>query len=302
MRSGERRSLTSLVYLVIGTASAPALAQAVPPSQTPPPAPPAAAAPGSPAAPPPPPVAQSPSPAPPPPAAPAAPPPYAGPFTVAPAPTEQAPAAAPAAPPTVQTAQSVHVDVQPTAPPAAPESTGREGFFLSVGLGHSLTRWLVDELESVEQADGSERTYERRSADTELGLATTLQLGYTLPNGLNLHLAGRMAWLTTSDLGDRGVVMTGVSGAGVTYFFNPQAPSVYVSGELGLSYWSRLDDYFNVGFGACGAAGYEFSKHWSVEQSYCWGTAKEEVFDGDRKVAVGGKPFVAALTFNFLYY
>jgi hypothetical protein len=178
-------------------------------------------------------------------------------------------------------------------PPLLDGTASREGFYLSFGLGHSLTRWLIDVVVADE---------ELRSADTELGLASKVQIGYTLPAGVTLHLSNRLAWSTTSGIGDRSVQLAGLTGVGATYFFNPNAPSVYVSGDLGLSHWARLDDYFNLGFGLCGAAGYEFAEHWSVEQSYCWGTAKEDTLDGDELIGVEGKPFTASFTINYVLY
>jgi hypothetical protein len=183
-----------------------------------------------------------------------------------------------------------------TAPPPvdAGGRASREGFFFSVGLGHSLNRWLVDEIIA-----GGE---ELRSADTELGVASKLQLGYTFENNLALHLSSRLGWFTTSDVGSRAIQLAGVTGVGATYFFKPADPSVYLSAEVGLSHWSRLDEYFDVGFGACAAAGYELVAHWSIEQSYCVATAKEEYVDDGRVIAVTGKPFVASFTVNYLFY
>lgn len=258
----------------------------------------------APAAPPPaasaPPAAGSPSPAP------AAAEPSAAPSAVAPAPGANAAtgvgptpsaaadpvAATTAVEPTAEASPGTLVLATDTATASPPPGRG-EGFFLNAGLGHSLTRWLIDQASD----DG-----DLRYAQTELGVAGQVQLGYLLPIGLALHVTERQSWFTSSRVGDRSVQLASFTGLGATYFFRPQAPSAYVTGSLGLSNWGTFDDGFNLGFGACAGAGYEFSEHWSVEQSYCFGTAKQRFEQRGQTVAVEGKPFAAALTINYLLY
>jgi len=70
-----------------------------------------------------------------------------------------------------------------------------------------------------------------------------------------------------------------VGGIGVTYYFNPQAPSPFLIGGLGFSSWAapfeeNAETWY--GFGLVAGGGYEFSRHLSIEGSLSWGNPTKE--------------------------
>ncbi len=50
-------------------------------------------------------------------------------------------------------------------------------------------------------------------------------------------------------------------GPGVSYYFKPTSPSLYIKSGIGIGMW----DFISLGVGAMGGIGYEFTRHWSVE-------------------------------------
>ena len=85
----------------------------------------------------------------------------------------------------------------------------------------------------------------------------------------------KVAWLKWE--GD--LTASGVHGFGVTYLFEPEAPSWFLTAGLGISTWEKVvliqlgpgGPVTWYGFGLMMGAGYEFAPHWSVEGSVTWG-------------------------------
>jgi opacity protein-like surface antigen len=59
-----------------------------------------------------------------------------------------------------------------------------------------------------------------------------------------------------------------MSPVGYSYFFNPQAPSFFLSGSLGLGVANYENADSDNGFGWGIGAGYEFATNWVIEASY----------------------------------
>ncbi len=62
-------------------------------------------------------------------------------------------------------------------------------------------------------------------------------------------------------------IINGIGGLGVSYYFKPTSPSLYINAGIGYSMWHIS----NVGYGAMGGIGYEFTRHWSVECGVMYG-------------------------------
>ena len=68
--------------------------------------------------------------------------------------------------------------------------------------------------------------------------------------------------------------ISGIMGLGVSYYFKPTSPSLYINAGIGVSVWYRLLSETTwrrfPGPGAMGGIGYEFTRHWSVECGVMW--------------------------------
>ena len=58
----------------------------------------------------------------------------------------------------------------------------------------------------------------------------------------------------------------GIGGLGVSYYFKPTSPSLYINAGIGIAMWN----IFQAGVGAMGGIGYEFIRHFSVECGVMW--------------------------------
>ncbi len=61
-------------------------------------------------------------------------------------------------------------------------------------------------------------------------------------------------------------IINGIGGLGVSYYFKPTSPSLYINAGIGIARWDGLQP----GVGAMGGIGYEFTRHWSVECGVMW--------------------------------
>ena len=58
-------------------------------------------------------------------------------------------------------------------------------------------------------------------------------------------------------------IINGIGGLGVSYYFKPTSPSLYINAGIGIAMWSAIEP--GVGVGVMGGIGYEFIRHLSVE-------------------------------------
>ena len=105
----------------------------------------------------------------------------------------------------------------------------------------------------------------------------------------------------------RSLRVSGIGGVGVTHFLDSTERATYVGGDIGFSQWSDFDNgEHHFGFGLCGQIGHEFARHFSIEYSLCWGTAKEEHSQGvpggliTNITTETGSPLTNALTVNYM--
>lgn len=150
----------------------------------------------------------------------------------------------------------------------------RKGFILGFGLGPGITSFTQT------LAVGSESITSDREND--FGVQTDFRIGAGLDEQLQVYWTTKVSWFSMDNVFGKSVTISnGVGGAGVTYYFSPLCPSWYVTGGLGVSSWTapfenNSDAWY--GFGLSGGAGYEFSRHWSVDVSFTYGQPGEEVY------------------------
>lgn len=73
-------------------------------------------------------------------------------------------------------------------------------------------------------------------------------------------------------------LINGMSAVGVSYFLEPQAPSFFFSGALGIGVLTDSEgDDSESGFGFTVGAGYEFAKNWIIEGTYMHAGIGEEL-------------------------
>lgn len=114
---------------------------------------------------------------------------------------------------------------------------------------------------------------------------------------------------------EKWTVASGVAGIGATYYFNPTAPSWFLSGGLGYSSWLvpfeaqslyYYDYYYEgntmqdsrFGLGLFIGGGYEFTKHLNVEMDLCWGNPKHS----EEMIEVSSNTLTLKCTINALAY
>jgi len=156
----------------------------------------------------------------------------------------------------------------------------RKGFILGFGLGPGLISFT--ETYSIPMM-GYSVTYDR---ENKFAVMTDFKIGHGFTNKVQVYWMSKVSWFGFEDE----TIVNGVGGLGITYFFQPMAPSTYVLGGLGFSIWSAPWEEFGVykpekqssgfGFGLAVGVGQEFSRHWSIEGNLAWGKPTESKWWG----------------------
>ncbi len=134
----------------------------------------------------------------------------------------------------------------------------RRGFIIGGLGGVSLNIWN-------QTVNGYESDNE-----TDFALHTDFRIGGGFKGEkLMLYYWNIVNWFGMENVyGEKVLITSGITGAGVSYYFKPASPSVYVNGGLGISVWNAPFEVYSEacwGFGFMGGVGYEFAPHWSVE-------------------------------------
>jgi len=99
------------------------------------------------------------------------------------------------------------------------------------------------------------------------GLATDFKIGGGPSSQVLLYYSNRVVWYSPS--GYSGTWSNAMSAAGLSYFLEPQAPSFFFSGGLGLGAIGDSDGTDSEsGFGLTLGAGYEIVQNLIVEFTY----------------------------------
>ncbi|MCW8809848.1 MAG: porin family protein [Ignavibacteriaceae bacterium] len=143
----------------------------------------------------------------------------------------------------------------------------RKGFILGGGLGVGYL---------------SNTTSPNFLSDTKSRLAfqTNFKIGYAPSNTLEIFYSNKVSWWDRN-----GLYLLGLGAAAFTlYFDNTSETGWFVSGGIGFSSLAEINfDNSHSGsvFGLFSGAGYEFSKHWTVEVDLLYSnvTVKDNDFD-----------------------
>lgn len=143
----------------------------------------------------------------------------------------------------------------------------REGFILGGGLGFGLTSFTQTLRVGLAEETGYRENHLPFQTDFKIGGAPTPQL--------QLYWMSKVNWFQMENIfGDGVTVAHGLGGLGCTCFFQPQAPSGFITSGFGYSSWAlpfQSDSTTWYGLGLVGGAGYEFSPHWSIEGNVMYG-------------------------------
>jgi len=74
--------------------------------------------------------------------------------------------------------------------------------------------------------------------------------------------------------GNKVIITSGITGAGVSYYLMPIPPSIYFLGGGGVSVWNapfETDTTAWYGIGIMGGVGYEITNGLSIESTFTWG-------------------------------
>lgn len=165
----------------------------------------------------------------------------------------------------------------------------RKGFILGFSIGPGVTSWSQE----ISAAYGSLSAAVKSETENSFGVATDFKIGGGITEQFLLYYENRVSWFTVEYvaynlLGDITTVDVTVAHAigllGASYYFQADAPSLYVLGSLGISTWqtpfeSGSETY--VGFGLSGGLGYEFSKHWFAEGTLNYGKPTKQLYGVD---------------------
>jgi len=136
----------------------------------------------------------------------------------------------------------------------------RQGFMIGLGGGY-----------------GSARLSNDSDSESYSGLATTFKIGGGTSNQLLLYYSNRVIFFSENSLS----FYQGMSAFGVSYFLEPQGPSFFFSGELGLGALDSFESGLSgdSGFGFTIGAGFEVSPHLVLEANYMRASVGDSPFD-----------------------
>jgi len=148
----------------------------------------------------------------------------------------------------------------------------RKGFILGIGLG---VGYLSNTTSPGYSYDTDSET------DSRMVTQTYFKIGYAPSNTLEIFYSSRISWWS-----ERNIFWLGLGAVAFTlYFDNISETGWFVSGGIGHSNMSELDfsstPVSRSGFGLFGGAGYEFSKHWTVEVDLQYLTVADDRRDTD---------------------
>jgi len=141
----------------------------------------------------------------------------------------------------------------------------RKGFILGAGLG-------IGYLSNTTSPGFSLDT------DSRVVFQANIKIGYAPSNTLEIFYNQRISWWGQSDR----TFSVGLLAAAFTlYFDNTSVTGWFVSGGIGFvpTGRGRSSDFF--GFGLFAGAGYEFSRHWTVQADLLYSTITGNYSDTD---------------------
>lgn len=146
----------------------------------------------------------------------------------------------------------------------------RQGFMLNLGVGAGQAKWTAED-------EGIEVSFDKTGfgGDFKIGGGINPQTMIYYSNRTlfySLDFSDGMGGTVSSNL------VNGMSAVGVSYFLQPQAPSFFFSGALGIGVLTDSEgEDSQSGFGFTFGAGYEFAKNWIIEGTYMNASIGEEM-------------------------
>jgi hypothetical protein len=150
----------------------------------------------------------------------------------------------------------------------------RKGFIIGGGLGAGFTTFketvTSDWLGILEESQ----------RENKFALATNFKIGYAPSDFLEIFFTVKDSWFSSKvyffgeSAGEDVIMASGFWGPGVTYYFNPEAPSYFITGGVGVSTLSlpfESHSEIKFGGGVYAGAGYEFRDHFYVELDLGYG-------------------------------
>ncbi len=129
----------------------------------------------------------------------------------------------------------------------------RQGFIIGGLGGIAVNTW---------------KEFNRKDIIIDKRNSIALHIGYRIGGGFKGEKFMIYQWVVMNlfggwnyDYKDSYLTIIGIGGLGVSYYFKPTSPSLYINSGIGGTIW----DFRALGVGAMGGIGYEFTRHWSVE-------------------------------------
>ena len=167
----------------------------------------------------------------------------------------------------------------------------RKGFILGAGLGTGF-------VSHTQKAKGCKSIDE-----SNIGFSINGKIGYAPNNYLMIYNMGPGTFFKNIHILDdkKRMIVSGINGLGISYYFNKTAPSPYIMGGIGISIWRAefepdIDDLEGTGFIIGG--GYEYKSRFSIEGHFSWANASKEISETDYKA----KFFSINITLNVIGY
>jgi hypothetical protein len=168
----------------------------------------------------------------------------------------------------------------------------RKGFILGGALGYGVSPYT----RKLDYNYGYGYSYSWSKSENPSAVMTDFKIGYAPTDLVEVYYMNKVSWFKA----DNDLTTCALTGIGLTYLFNPRAPSWFVSGGVGVSSWDFLTGGPNSlsGLGLVAGGGYEFSRYWSIEGNLLWGNPTRDEFGRNQRVNIT----TVRVTISFLQY
>ena len=142
----------------------------------------------------------------------------------------------------------------------------RKGFMLNLGAGFGQGKISWD-----------------GGSSSGMGFGSDLKIGGGTSSQLQFYYSNRVIWYSPDN--SSAELVNGMSAAGFTYFYKPQAPSLFILFALGIGVLSDSEaSDGEAGFGATIGVGYEIVRSLTVEFTYMNAELSED-YDIDASIS-----------------
>jgi len=183
---------------------------------------------------------------------------------------------------------------------ALPWDGQRKGFILGFGAGPGITSFQQDIAVWDFDRGWIPVKIDRQSKPAVM---TNFKIGYSPDSQWEVYYSNKTSWFRAKDVSSHEVsVADGLHSLGASYYFHPQAPSVFVSSGIGMGMWvlpfESHPPHTWLGLGLFTGVGYELAPHMEVELDFFWVNPGRFTQGIDE----GANSFSLKLTFNVTGY